>query len=73
MTIDYIFLNSTLKQVTLGVYAFNPRAMRVYEKVGFTLESIDKGELEFEGELIDAFNMVLTRDKWEREYIKRIN
>ncbi|KLE15516.1 GNAT family protein [Clostridium sp. C8] len=61
---DYIFLNTDLKQLTLGVYAFNPRAQRVYEKAGFVLESVDKNELEFEGEMIDALNMILTREKW---------
>mgnify|MGYP003757025939 CR=1 FL=1 len=49
--------------MTLGVYAFNPRAQRVYEKIGFVVESIDKDDLEYEGEMSDAFNMVLTREK----------
>ena len=64
LMIDYIFKNTDLTQITLGVYAFNPRAKRVYEKIGFVLESIDKDDLEYEGELIDAYNMVLTRDRW---------
>ncbi len=64
LMIDYIFKNTDLKQITLGVYAFNPRAQRVYEKIGFVLESIDKDDLEYEGELIDAYNMVLTRERW---------
>lgn len=65
---DYTFLNTDLKQITLGVYAFNPRAQRVYEKAGFVLESVDQAELEFEGEMIDALNMVLTREAWEKTY-----
>ncbi|MBP1756768.1 MAG: family N-acetyltransferase [Firmicutes bacterium] len=64
LMIDYIFRNTDLKQITLGVYAFNARARRVYEKIGFELESIDKDDLEYEGELIDAYNMVLTRERW---------
>lgn len=67
LIIDYIFLNTSIKQVTLGVYVFNPRARRVYDKIGFVVESIDIGDLEFEGEMIDAFNMVLTREKWKKE------
>jgi RimJ/RimL family protein N-acetyltransferase len=62
---DYVFQNTDLNQLTLGVYAFNPRARRVYEKIGFTVESIDEGELEFEGQRIDAINMVLTRERWQ--------
>ncbi|MBU5454480.1 MAG: GNAT family N-acetyltransferase [Clostridiales bacterium] len=67
---DYIFLNTDLKELTLGVYAFNPRAQRVYEKAGFILDSIDKADLEYEGEMIDALNMVLTRKRWEEIYYK---
>ncbi|HYK73576.1 MAG TPA: GNAT family protein [Pseudoneobacillus sp.] len=64
LIIDYIFKNTDLKQITLGVYAFNPRAIKVYEKVGFVVDSIDKADLEFEGEMIDAFNMKLTSENW---------
>ncbi|MDF2538519.1 MAG: family N-acetyltransferase [Herbinix sp.] len=64
LTIDYIFMNTDLKEITLSVFAFNPRAQRVYEKVGFVLSSVDKDELEFEGEMIDSINMVLTREAW---------
>jgi diamine N-acetyltransferase len=64
LMIDYVFATTDLNQLTLGVYAFNPRARRVYEKVGFIMESIDKNELEYEGEWIDSINMVLTRERW---------
>ena len=64
LMIDHIFQNTDLKQLTLGVYAFNPRAQRVYEKVGFVLCGVEKGEFEFEGEPIDLLNMVLTRENW---------
>jgi len=65
LILDYVFLNTDLKQLTLSVYAFNPRAQRVYEKTGFVLDSIDVAELEFEGEMIDSLNMILTRENWE--------
>jgi diamine N-acetyltransferase len=65
LILDYVFLNTDLKQLTLSVYAFNPRAQRVYEKTGFVLDSIDEAELEFEGEMIDSLNMILTRENWE--------
>lgn len=69
LMIDYIFQNTDLKQLTLGVYAFNPRAQRVYEKVGFVIASVDKDELEFEGEMIDLINMVITRENWQHATI----
>ncbi|WP_216831332.1 GNAT family N-acetyltransferase [Alkalihalobacterium elongatum] len=64
LMIDYIFKYTKLNQLTLGVYAFNPRAKSVYEKVGFVVDSVEKNALEFEGEWIDSINMRLTRDIW---------
>ncbi|MGL4818479.1 MAG: GNAT family N-acetyltransferase, partial [Bacilli bacterium] len=66
LIVDYVFSNTTLNALTLGVYDFNPRAKRVYEKVGFVLESVDADDLEFEGEWIDSINMVLTSVDWEK-------
>lgn len=62
--IDYVFQHTNLKQLTLSVFDFNPRAKRVYEKTGFVLESINQNELEWEGEGIDSLNMVLKRIDW---------
>lgn len=64
LMIDYLFQATNLKQLTLSVFAFNPRAQRVYEKVGFVVDSVDKNELECEGVWIDSINMKLTRDIW---------
>lgn len=64
LIIDYVFRSTSLNQITLSVFDFNPRAKKVYEKAGFILESIDQNDLEFEGEWIDSLNMVLTREKW---------
>ena len=64
LIIDYVFKNTTLNQLTLSVFAFNPRAKYVYEKVGFVIDSIDENEFEFEGEWIDSVNMKLEREYW---------
>jgi diamine N-acetyltransferase len=66
LMINYVFENTDLKQISLSVYEFNPRAQRVYEKIGFVLESIDKADLEYEGVMIDSYNMVLTRERWSQ-------
>lgn len=62
--IDYLFQHTALRELTLSVFDFNSRAKHVYEKVGFVVESIDKDELEYEGEWIDSLNMLLTREVW---------
>lgn len=64
LMIDYVFAAKPIDQMTLDVFAFNPRARRVYEKVGFVVERIEKQELEGNGELADSFHMVLTRERW---------
>lgn len=64
---DYIFTDADLNLLTLSVFAFNPRAQHVYEKVGFLVNSIDENELEHDGEWIDSINMKLTRETWERK------
>ena len=64
LMVDYIFRNTKLNQLTLSVFDFNPRAKNVYEKVGFVKNSVDKNELEFEGQWIDSINMKLSRDNW---------
>ena len=65
--INYLFSHTTLKTLTLSVFDFNPRAKRVYEKVGFIVESIDENELEIEGEWFDSVNMKLD----ERRLVER--
>ncbi|WP_188456043.1 GNAT family N-acetyltransferase [Virgibacillus oceani] len=64
LIIDYVFKETTINQLTLSVFAFNPRAKHIYEKVGFVMDSIDENDLEFDGEWIDSINMKLTREKW---------
>lgn len=64
LLIDYVFKNTTLSQLTLSVFDFNPRAKYVYEKAGFVIDKIDKNDLEYEGKWIDSINMKITRENW---------
>jgi RimJ/RimL family protein N-acetyltransferase len=68
LMINYIFHNTSLNQITLSVFDFNPRAKAVYEKVGFVLDSVDKNDLKYEGEWIDSINMKLTREGWNKKH-----
>ncbi|WP_245693845.1 GNAT family N-acetyltransferase [Sediminibacillus halophilus] len=67
LMVDYVFTHTDLSQLTLSVFAFNPRARKVYEKIGFVFASVDKGDLQFEGEWIDSINMTLSREDWEKQ------
>jgi diamine N-acetyltransferase len=64
LIIEYVFKNTDLNFLTLSVFAFNPRAMNLYENLGFVIQTVDENDLEFEGEWIDSINMKLTREDW---------
>ena len=62
---DFAFSHSDLYRLELEVYAFNPRALRVYEKIGFVREGVRRAALLFDGERIDAITMSILRPEWQ--------
>ncbi len=48
-----------MHRITLEVYDFNPRARRVYEKVGFVYEGTGREALRFDDEWIDVHFMAI--------------
>jgi len=65
LLIDYAFSHTRLQRIGLEVYAFNPRAHRVYERAGFILEGRKRAEFTFDGERIDTLVMGQLRSDWE--------
>jgi RimJ/RimL family protein N-acetyltransferase len=55
-----------LHRVSLGVFAYNARAIRSYEKCGFRLEGCLRQCLNRDGRRWDIFIMGLLRSEWER-------
>ncbi|MCB5182499.1 GNAT family N-acetyltransferase [Streptomyces antimicrobicus] len=53
-----------LHRISLEVYAFNPRARRAYEKVGFRVEGVMRDALLWEGERVDATLMSILAPEW---------
>lgn len=61
--IDYGWDVVGLHCISLSVFAFNPRAKRVYEKCGFVQEGIARDALFWDGVWVDSINMaVLSSD-----------
>ena len=54
LIVDYAFETLGVHRVELEVYAFNPRARRVYERAGFVHEGTKRHALRWDGEWIDA-------------------
>ncbi len=69
LIVDYAFAHLPLHRIGLEVYSFNPRAHRVYEKVGFVAEGTRRDALLYDGERIDAIMMSLLKPEWQRPSI----
>lgn len=65
LTVDHAFATTQLHRLELEVFAFNPRAQRVYEKAGFVVEGVRRDALHFDGAFVDAVVMSILRPEWE--------
>jgi RimJ/RimL family protein N-acetyltransferase len=60
----YAFTEVNLNRVTLGVFEYNPRAIRSYEKAGFHHEGRERKLLNKEGKRWDLLYMGILREDW---------
>jgi RimJ/RimL family protein N-acetyltransferase len=61
----FAFEQLGLNRVELEVYAFNPRAMRAYEKAGFRRDGVRRQALYREGQFHDIYVMCILREEWD--------
>jgi diamine N-acetyltransferase len=61
----YAFNELNLHRVELEVFAFNPRAIRCYEKAGFRLEGTRRQSHFHQGQYHDAYRMGILRDEFQ--------
>ncbi|MGV9347539.1 GNAT family N-acetyltransferase [Streptomyces spiralis] len=66
LIVGYGFERLGLHRISLEVYASNPRARRVYEKVGFLAEGVLRDALLWEGERVDAAVMAILAPEWSQ-------
>lgn len=64
LMLAHAFETVGLHRIELEVYTFNPRARRVYEKVGFAYEGTRRQALYWDGEWVDAHIMAVLADEW---------
>ncbi len=67
LIVGYGFERLGLHRISLEVYAFNPRARRAYEKVGFRAEGVLRESLRYNGEWHDATVMSILAPEWDPE------
>lgn len=68
MFVGYGFEQLGLHRVSLDVHAFNPRARRVYEKVGFVAEGVLREEHWWADRWIDVTIMSILAHEWQRHH-----
>lgn len=64
LALNYAFYELNLYRVSLSVFSYNPRAIRVYEKVGFKHEGRMRSVLFRDGQRHDMLVMGVLRPEW---------
>jgi RimJ/RimL family protein N-acetyltransferase len=63
--IDHLFSNSDVHRLGFDTYSFNPRMVRVGEKLGFTLEGTEREVVYWQNEWVDRLHFGMLRREWE--------
>jgi RimJ/RimL family protein N-acetyltransferase len=64
--VDYLFTNSSIHRLGLDTWSFNPRMLRVAEKLGFIPEGAQREVLQWQGQWLDLVHFGMLREEWER-------
>ncbi|WP_232697661.1 GNAT family N-acetyltransferase [Brevibacillus daliensis] len=72
LMLNYAFTKLNLHRVELEVYAFNIRAIHVYEKLGFVREGVKRDFLFQEGTYHDMVMMSMLEDEYRKKYGKKL-
>ncbi len=67
VVLRYAFAELNLHRVTLGVFEYNARAIRSYQKAGFVVEGRIRQEMVRDGRRWDGIYMGILRDEWEKK------
>jgi RimJ/RimL family protein N-acetyltransferase len=65
LLVNYAFREMNLHRIQLGVFGYNQRAKRAYEKVGFLVEGVIRESLYRDGQRHDQYIMSILRPEWE--------
>lgn len=64
LCLQYAFTELNVYRVSLGLFEYNPRALKSYQKAGFRLEGRTRGDAMREGKRIDSLWMGILREEW---------
>ena len=72
LMIKFAFKELNLRRISLGVFEYNLRAIRSYEKVGFKVEGRQREIVFRDGKRSDMIVMGIFRDEWKEKLEKSI-
>ena len=62
--VDFAFLEMNMHRVYLGCFAFNEKAARLYERIGFRPEGVNRNFVYRNGNYYDEFAFGVTKKEW---------
>ena len=65
LALQYAFMELGMQRVSLGLHAYNERALKSYEKAGFKLEGRTRQDMLREGKRTDSLWMGILREEWQ--------
>lgn len=67
LAVQYGFWELNLRRISLALHAYNERALKSYQKIGFQLEGRMRGEGLRDGIRYDSLWMGILREEWEAQ------
>jgi len=64
LMVQYGFIELNLRRISLGLHAYNERARKSYEKIGFKMEGRTRGDGLRDGVRFDSLWMGILREEW---------
>ncbi|TDQ37150.1 GNAT family N-acetyltransferase [Aureibacillus halotolerans] len=71
LMLEYGFGILNLHRVDLEVYSINPRAIHVYEKIGFKKEGVKRQNWYYNHEYYDTVLMSILEDEYRERYVEQ--
>ena len=68
LVIGHGFDQLNLHRISLGVFCFNARAIRAYEKIGFKREAVLREHSYVNGEYCDDYRMGILKSEWQNQH-----
>jgi len=72
LLLEYGFVHLKLHRIGLDVYEYNPRAIKVYKRLGFKGEGKKREHALWKGKFYDAIDMGLLETEWQKKNKKPV-